>query len=944
MEPRLRERAIRIFISSTFQDLSDERDWLTKRVFPQLRAICDERGVTWQEVDLRWGVTDEQRADGQVLPICFEEITRCRPFFIGILGRRYGWIPETIPESLLAQHEWLAERPDRSVTELEFRHGALQNPSAAPYARFYLRQPERWFRHALGSREQQRLNALIRGVQRSRLPIRKFRSASDLGDLVLSDFTTVIDELFPTAQTLDRAEAEQQAFAHSRLSLFVGREPDLKALGEIGGESRLIAVEGTSGIGKSALIATWSERSRKEQPEVLITSHFVGAGAGSNDWLSMVVRLCSILNARLGASEKAPHDPQVLPTYFRDLLEKAGSQHRVVIAIDALDQLDSRHGGAELAWLPEEIPNGVRFVCSALPGHPLDILHGRGAATFTVRPLTEGDRRELIVQYLRFSGKTLPESLISEIQSSPLSANPLFLRALLEELRLYGRHEGLTDALGRYLSAKSIDDLYEAIFERWELDFDEDATQHVSSTLSLLWAARDGLNELELRTLLSATSDPISSAEFVPLLSAIRGSLIDHQGLLRPGHTHFRRAVQDRYLTGADSIAKVRSRLIEYFAGTPRTDRDIRERPWQLVEAERWLEVQGLLSDPLFFEAAWDEDQTDLMSMWARVAEYDHESPKRLIDAGVMRGASVEAKWQIATFLQYLGHNKEALQLEAEITPEYERRGDRRALAGIAGNSAIAHLDRGDYARAQELFGKQERLAREIDDPAELIRGLTGQGTALLGTDPERSIRLFQEAQQLAQEENYYELFAVALGDEALAWSRLGDHEKALALLTQEERIHRMSGDLIGVARALGNIAARLSDIGNYPEAIREFQRQEELLRRLGRTSHLAQCLGNQAACLPNDPTNLRRQLPLRREQERLARSVDDPQGLARALHGHGALLQRLDQHTEAKKKLEEAVALWRDLEEPDELERSLARLDEVHSALGEKRPNPIQE
>jgi len=64
-----------------------EREELVKRVFPQLRRMCESRGVSWSEVDLRWAVTDEQKAEGAVLPICLAEIDRSRPFFIGLLNR-----------------------------------------------------------------------------------------------------------------------------------------------------------------------------------------------------------------------------------------------------------------------------------------------------------------------------------------------------------------------------------------------------------------------------------------------------------------------------------------------------------------------------------------------------------------------------------------------------------------------------------------------------------------------------------------------------------------------------------------------------------------------------------------------------------------------------------------------------------------------------------------
>src|ERR1035438_3744708 len=91
------EREIRVFISSTFRDMRAEREELVKRVFPQLRYLCERRGVVWGDVDLRWGVTEEQQRDGLILPICLREIERCHPFFIGLLGDRYGSRLEKVP-------------------------------------------------------------------------------------------------------------------------------------------------------------------------------------------------------------------------------------------------------------------------------------------------------------------------------------------------------------------------------------------------------------------------------------------------------------------------------------------------------------------------------------------------------------------------------------------------------------------------------------------------------------------------------------------------------------------------------------------------------------------------------------------------------------------------------------------------------------------------------
>ena len=143
-----KSRLVRVFISSTFRDFMGERDELVKKVFPELRRRCRSRFVELLEVDLRWGITEEQSKQGDTLRICLEEIDKCRPsapvFFIGLLGERYGWIPEAdfYPESVLedAQLGWVKEHiGGKSVTELEILHGVLNNSKMGDKAFFYFR-------------------------------------------------------------------------------------------------------------------------------------------------------------------------------------------------------------------------------------------------------------------------------------------------------------------------------------------------------------------------------------------------------------------------------------------------------------------------------------------------------------------------------------------------------------------------------------------------------------------------------------------------------------------------------------------------------------------------------------------------------------------------------------------------------------------------------------
>lgn len=82
-------REMRVFISSTFKDMHVERDHLVRFVFPRLREELLKRRIHFVDVDLRWGVTEDQDA----FEHCMDEIDRCRPRFICMLGGRYGWVP-----------------------------------------------------------------------------------------------------------------------------------------------------------------------------------------------------------------------------------------------------------------------------------------------------------------------------------------------------------------------------------------------------------------------------------------------------------------------------------------------------------------------------------------------------------------------------------------------------------------------------------------------------------------------------------------------------------------------------------------------------------------------------------------------------------------------------------------------------------------------------------
>jgi len=134
-------RTVRVFISSTFRDMHAERDHLVKVVFPALREQLEPYRVHLIDVDLRWGVTREQAENDRALDVCLHFIDECRPFFVGLLGERYGSVTQTIPTDILTRYGLLHAYQQRSITEFEILYGVLHNPAMRGHAFFYLRDP-----------------------------------------------------------------------------------------------------------------------------------------------------------------------------------------------------------------------------------------------------------------------------------------------------------------------------------------------------------------------------------------------------------------------------------------------------------------------------------------------------------------------------------------------------------------------------------------------------------------------------------------------------------------------------------------------------------------------------------------------------------------------------------------------------------------------------------
>jgi len=914
-------REIRVFISSTFRDMQEEREELVKQIFPQLRRMCESRSVTWGEVDLRWGVPDEAKAEGKVLPMCLAEIEHCRPYFIGLLGERYGWVPEEIPKELIETQPWLHEHRKQSVTALEILHGVLRNPKMAAHAFFYFRDPRYAAAHAGFTEEdpagRERLTKLKDDIRKSGFPVSdNFATPKQLGEWVLRDLTAVIENLYPEKSIpdpLDRAAADHEAYAASRRRVYIGREEYVERLDAHAARDGLpLVVLGASGGGKSALLANWTHQWQERHPETPILVHFIGAAPDSANWMAMLRRLLREFERKYGIQIEIPDQPDALRMAFANALHMVAAHGRVVLVLDALNQIEDRDGAPDLVWLPPVIPANVRLVVSTLPGRPLDDLKKRDWPVLTVEPLTPVEREELIVKYLNRYSKALSPGPVHRIAVAPQTGNGLYLSTLLNELRQFGSYERLNERIDWYLRAANPFELYGKVIQRWEQDYgkpDPACENVVRESLMRLWAARRGLSETELLESLGPAGSPLPRALWSPLYLAVGDALVNRGGLLTFAHDFLREAVRKAYLPTAGDQQRAHRTLVAYFHGQPQGSRQLDELPWQCQEAGEWQSLAKLLSQPGFFGSLWKKEEFEVKAYWAGIETH---SPLHMeqVYAPVIDQPTLDPHhaWRIGTLLHDTGKPEAALRVRAGLAEHYREQGDRSNLASALGNQALILKARGDLDSAMALYKEQERLCRELGNKYGLQATLGNQALVLSSRgDLDGAMALHKEKERLCRELGNKDGLQIVLGNQANILYSHGDLDGAMELHKEEERLCRELGNKDGLQIALGNQALILKARGDLDRAMALHKEEERVCRELGDKGGLQSSLGNQAL-IRFDRGDLEGAMTLQKEKERLCRELGNKDGLQIAL-GNQALILK------ARGDLEGAMALHKEQE-----------------------------
>lgn len=672
-----KKREIRLFVSSTFRDFTQEREELIKKTFQEINRKCLERGIFFTYVDLRWGISKEQTDDGKTVAICLKEIDRCRPYFVCLLGNRFGWSQKMDKTDELlngsinyaiasdGNFAWIEEhRYGSSVTQLEIYHGVLNDvPNRKDRSSFYLRQPlvanemngedfkvyeaESTWHHE----RQQSLRETIK--QTPGLNVKEYKTKDEVCKYIKKDVIQWLESDFPKGSELSRLEIQREAheaFADARCRVYIGGEKYFQMIDTLMTTTKRqpVVILGQSGSGKSALIANWCSRIMAEEPETFFFVHFIGSSSESASYLKMLYRLYEELKDFFGFDLEVPSSDTAIVQDLSQWLQMAASIKKCVVVFDALNQLDdgSGIGGPEqdLRWIPDPLPSdNVKILMSTLPGKAMDSVKRFQWPTLKVEPLNTEQKGEIITEFFeKIYGKTLSSDQRELIKNSPQTDNPLYLRTLLDEIRMYGSFFTLTEKITEYLNADSPKSLFTKILARLEEDYADQKKSFVKETTCAIWCSKQGMSEEELRSFVD-----IPSAIWSPFYLSLADSLVNKNGIYNFFHDYLRQAVESRYLPTPEHKKKYYKRLSKFFASRPMSDRVATELPYSLAKAGEKEKLHKCLCDLGLFQRLIksEEGKFELIKFWQMLGDFNQVDDVYIKQLEAYKGDKMDDKF-----------------------------------------------------------------------------------------------------------------------------------------------------------------------------------------------------------------------------------------------------------------------------------------------------------
>ena len=454
-----------VFVSSTFLDMHGERDVIRTKVTPAVNALAEKYGESVTTCDLRWGVDtsemSEESSTQKVLGVCMDEIDRCRPYMIVILGYRYGWIPgkEMIEGAVRAKDGFTLSDAEISVTALEVEYGAL---SAADIDRtlFYFREIDGSYDvvyQAETAQHRQLLEELkARILSRSGAHVRTYhvclgegyeQSMTAFADIVTKDLYALLHKEWEENAKLDAYALDQKKqwnLLESKRAQFISRDGLLSVcLEHMRSAGARIFLSGASGSGKSTLLSRIGDELRHARQVVVpVFCGYTPLCSSGFDILRYMVweleRMLSVPHISGTAGEHAS-TPAVWLEHIDRLMEQyeVSGLPELAFLIDGLDQLIQDDIAREFAFIPRRKDGRIRFVVSTTSSASETM----GFRQIEVGELSLSERRQVVRGILRTRHRELAITAIEHLASKESACLPMYLSLVLQRLLMMSHED-----------------------------------------------------------------------------------------------------------------------------------------------------------------------------------------------------------------------------------------------------------------------------------------------------------------------------------------------------------------------------------------------------------------------------------------------------------------------------------------------------------------------
>ncbi len=372
---------------------------------------------------------------------------------------------------------------------------------------------------------------------------------------------------FPTDDSPDEWEGHRRrhaAFRGGRLSIHVNcaRITDqVRAAVEAGirGESRLLLLDGPSGIGKTSQVCAAVAAIQREFPSVLLLDHYSELSPSARDPATIARRIAHGIRRWSGSGiEVAEGDAGVMDDALRWLaIASAHAASRdtcVVLAIDAMDRIA---GPDALRWLPAHLPDRVIVLASAGPSLERDAVVRRGAHCIEVPGFDPANAASFIERFFAKHGKSVPSDVLDAVAGSEQCRLPAFVRILAEEMAIADSNGDVRKVARHCLTAHGVRDLLDRLIAAWESEFGSDPVERALEFLLV-----SGADSEERHVWEYAGLAPLTWARLRNRMSA---AVSWEAGRVRLSHAHVLAAIRRRYLPDEGLERRLNRKVAEWW-------------------------------------------------------------------------------------------------------------------------------------------------------------------------------------------------------------------------------------------------------------------------------------------------------------------------------------------------------------------------------------------